>query len=331
MKEQIKKIIEYIIKNDDYLVVSHVNPDGDNIGSSLSMYSFLKKINKKVRYAMDDPYPKSLEFLYLDNVVEKSEDIKSDSFSSLNIIALDSGDRNRICLDKEIIKNYSISVNIDHHKSNENYGKINYVDSTESSTSELVYNLIKCFEEMENKKIIDGDIATYLYTGLVTDTGNFQYSNTKPSSFLMAYDLSNRGAKKDTIIQNIYQKNSVDYYRILGEVLNNIEIVEGDISVAVVSYDMMKKYSIGYDEIDPITPYTRDIDGVELGIFIKEKNPNEIKVSLRSKNYIDCTKIAERFGGGGHMRASGLTIKDKSIEEAKKELIRVAIEIKNDL
>lgn len=324
MKIEIENILDYIEKNDDYLVTSHVNPDGDNIGSSLAMYGFLKKINKNVIYVMDDPYPSSLGFLYSDKKVKKSEDVHSLNLSALNIITLDCGDKNRICLDDNLIEKYGVAINIDHHKSNDRYGRLNYLDVSASSTSELVYNLIKAYEEIKSIEVIDSDIATYLYTGLVTDTGNFQYSNTNPSSFLMAAELSTRGARRDEIVQNIYQKNSPNFYRILGDVLNHIEIVDDKISVAVVSYDMLNKYGISYDGIDPITPYTRDIDGVELGIFIKERNPGEIKVSLRSKNYIDCTKIAEVFGGGGHVRASGLTIRDKDIDTAKTLLVEEA-------
>ena len=113
---------------------------------------------------------------------------------------------------------------------------------------------------------------------------------------MMAADLIARGARKQEIIENIYQKNSPSYYRILGECLNKLEIIDSKICIAIVTKEMLDKYGLEYGDIDAIIPYTRDIDGVELGIFVKQKELDEIRVSLRSKSYIDCTELAATFG-----------------------------------
>lgn len=321
--KEIDSIIEYIQKNDDkYLVSSHVSPDGDNIGSSLSIYRFLKKIGKEAVYVLNDDYPKNLKFLYDENIKKTSADLVEKS--GYTIIALDAGDYSRICLDREILENAKGIICIDHHVTNGDYGFLKYVDTEESSTCELVYNIIMRYEKINDENIIDEDIATYLYTGLVTDTGNFQYSNTKVSSFIMAAELLSRGARKNFIIEKLFQNNSVNFYKLLGEALNGIELIDSQICVVSVEKEMMDKYGVEYNDIDAITPYTRDIEGVELGIFVKEKNIGEIKVSFRSKNYVDCSKLASEFGGGGHIRAAGCTIKDLDVITAKKILVEKA-------
>lgn len=316
----IDEILDYLVKEDNFVVSSHVNPDGDNIGSSLAMYRFLKKIDKNVEYILDDDYPTSLMFLR-DDSKKTSEQFTMKDYI---VIALDAGDYSRICMDESILKNAKSIICIDHHHTNSDYADLSYVDVNESSTCQMVFNILTRFDERFGEDIIGEDIATPLYTGLVTDTGNFQYSNADASSLIMASNLLDREAKKDLIIENIFQRNSMSYYRILGHVLKNMELVDTKIAVATVRHTDLKEYGVLYDDIDPITPYTRDIDGVELGIFVKEKDENLIKVSFRSKSYIDCTELAKVFGGGGHLRAAGCTITGKSVEEAKQMLIEEA-------
>lgn len=323
--ENIDRILNYIDEHDDFIVTSHVNPDGDNIGSSLGMYYFVKKLGKKVAYVLNDEYPNNLMYLYDENIKKISSDI--DERGQI-VIALDSGDYSRICIDEDILVSSKEIICIDHHSSNQGYGNLQYIDSKASSTCELVYNVIKRYEEIKSQKYIDATIATALYTGLVTDTGNFQYSNTESSSFLMASDLIYRGANKMDVVTNIYQSNTLKYYKILGEALNNLEVIDEKIAVMTVSKDMMERNNIDYSDIDSITPYSRDIEGVELGIFIKEKEIGEIKVSLRSKTSFDCTVLAKKFNGGGHMRASGCTILNSNVVDARKMLIE---EAKKDL
>ena len=176
----------------------------------------------------------------------------------------------------------------------------------------------------ENINIIDEDVATCLYTGLVTDTGNFVYSNTHPSSFEMAKELLLKGAKKDTIIQKVFQSNPYNYYKLLGEALNTLDIVDGKIASITITKEMLKRNVISFNDVDGITSYTRDIEGVEVGILLKEKKENEVKVSLRSKNYVDVSKLAQSFNGGGHIRAAGCTIYS-SIEDAKKKIVEAVV------
>ncbi len=324
MKNNIDSIIKYLKgSNDDFIVTSHISPDGDNIGSTLSMYYALNKLGKNVYYVLDDNPPQNLKFLVENVKILKSEEINLENY---NIVALDCGDKNRICLSKELVDNAKSIICIDHHASNDHYGDFNYIDTEASSTCELVYNLLLEYEKNENKNIIDENIATYLYTGLSTDTGNFVYSNTHPSSFEMAKELLLKGAKKDIIIEKVFQSNPYNYYKLLGEALNTLDIVDGKVASIMINKDMLKRNVISFNDVDGITPYTRDIEGVEVGILLKEKKENEVKVSLRSKRYIDVSKIAQSFGGGGHIRAAGCTIYS-SIEDAKRQIVDAVVKV----
>ena len=317
MINNIDNIIEFIKGSNDFVVTSHISPDGDNIGSTLSIYYSLIKLGKNVFYVLDDNSPQNLKFLLEGINILKSEEFKEENYS---IIALDCGDKRRICVDEQIINNANKIVCIDHHASNDYYGDFNYIDIEASSTCELVYNLLKRFNEKENLNLIDEKTATCLYTGLVTDTGNFAYSSTHPSSFEMAKDLLIFGAKRNEIIQNVFQSNPYNYYKLLGEALNTLDIVEMKVASITVTKEMLKRNVISFNDVDGITSYTRDIEGVEVGILIKEKKENEVKISLRSKNYVDVSEIAKKFNGGGHVRAAGCTIYD-SVENAKKMVL----------
>lgn len=303
----IKDIIDFVERSNYFLVTSHINPDGDNVGSTLSMYLALKNLGKEVYYVLDDTIPKNISFLTDDINILKSDNINIKNYS---IITLDCGDKKRICIEDKLIENAQKLINIDHHISNDFFGDYNYVDSDGSSTCELVYNLLSQYELVKNKSIIDEKVATSLYTGLLTDTGNFMYQSAKETSFDMAKNLIKRGAKKDLIIQKVFQSNSFNYYKLLGEALNTLKVYNNKVALISVTKEMMEKNDISFSDVDGIASYTRDIEGIEVGILLKQKDENEVKVSLRSKSYVDVSEIAKSLGGGGHKRASGCTIYD---------------------
>lgn len=321
MINNIDNIIDYINGSNYFVVTSHISPDGDNIGSTLSMYYYLKQLGKEVCYVLDDSSPLNLRFLIEDVEIIKSNEFKMEEYT---LIALDCGDRPRICVSDEIKDNAKAIICIDHHASNDAYGDMNYIDIDASSTCELVYNYLVRYSEKSGNNVIDEKVATALYTGLVTDTGNFSYSNTHPSSFEMAKELMLAGARKNDVIQNVFQSNPYNYYKLLGEALNTLDIVDNKVASIMITKEMLKNNTISFNDVDGITSYTRDIQGVEVGILLKEKKENEVKISLRSKNYVDVSEIAKSFGGGGHIRAAGCTIND-SVENAKKKVLEAVL------
>lgn len=324
MISNIDTIIEYIKGSNDFVVTSHISPDGDNIGSTLGIYYALKILGKTVYYVLDDNAPLNLEFLVEGITKLSSQEFISLNLDDYNLIALDCGDKSRVCVSEEIKNSAKKIICIDHHASNDSYGDLNYIDVNASSTSELVYNMLVRLNEVDSINIINENIATALYTGLVTDTGNFSYSSTHPSSFEMAKNLLLLGAKRDEIIQNVFQSNSYNYYKLLGEALNTLDIVKEKIACISLTIDMLQRNEMSFNDVDGITNYTRDIKNVEVGIFLKQKKENEVKVSLRSKNYVNVSKIAQSFNGGGHIRAAGCTIYD-TVENAKEKILQAVL------
>lgn len=315
------KIINYIDEGNYFIVTSHVNPDGDNIGSTLSMYYYLKSINKDVYYVLDDDIPINLKFLLSDIEVLNSEEFEKLNLKDFSIISLDCGDLGRICLDRELIDKASKLICIDHHASNQSFGDFNYIIPEASSTCELVYNIFKRINQIQNTQVMDSKIATALYAGVVTDTGKFTYSNTSPSTFDMAKELLVLGAESNKVICEVYGNNPYNYYKLLGEALNTLNIIDTKVAVITLTQDMLSRNNVSFKDTDGITPYCRDIENVEVGILVKEKSQDEIKISLRSKNYVDVSQIAKAFNGGGHVRAAGLTVFGETIQNATKMVV----------
>ncbi|WP_330400271.1 DHH family phosphoesterase [Tepidibacter mesophilus] len=311
------KIIKTIMGSNNFIITSHYSPDGDNLGSSIGLYYALKGMNKEAVFVLDDNLPANLDFLYKDIKIYKSEEINIKDYI---LISLDCGDKYRLCCSDTIKDKASMTINIDHHSSNDLYADLNYVDAKASSTCEVIYDMLMRID----RNIIDKKIANCLYTGLITDTGNFMYSNTNPSSFEMACNLLKIGIDKQDIIQNIYQNNPINYVKILGESLNTLNVVQGKVATIELTTQMFKNNNITFNDVDGFVNYARDINGVEVGILFKQKKFNQIKISLRSKSYIDVSEIAKVFGGGGHVRASGCTIND-SLENAKITIIEEVI------
>ncbi|MDR0879320.1 MAG: bifunctional oligoribonuclease/PAP phosphatase NrnA [Clostridioides sp.] len=323
----IDRVIDCIVENENFVVTSHVSPDGDNLGSSMAMYHALEKLGKKVNYVLDDVAPLNLEF-----ITEGVKKLSSDEFESQGdyiVIALDCGDEFRICIDEDILKGAKALVNIDHHDTNRGYADINAVDSKASSTCEMVYRVLNRYKKIYKEGIIDSDVATCLYTGLVTDTGNFQYSNADEDSFDMARNLIAFGARKQDVVTRVFQSNSLNFYRLLGDALNTLEVFESKIASMCITTDMLSKNEISSNDIDGVTPYTRDIEGIEIGILFKQKGDKEFKISLRSKNTVEVSQIAKKFGGGGHVYASGCTVHGK-LEDVKEMVISEAVKALDD-
>ncbi|WP_066072356.1 DHH family phosphoesterase [Alkalithermobacter thermoalcaliphilus] len=310
---QINDVIDVIRRSDNIVITSHYSPDGDSIGSSVALYHMFKNICKNVYIVLDDKIPMNLQFLCNNISINKSEDLNIEDYT---LVCVDCGDFSRLSCSDQIKQNSKIIVNIDHHASNNKFGNVNYIDENASSTCELVYNLVYKLD----KKLLDKDIAQCLYTGLITDTGNFMYSNTHSSSFKMAADLLSLNIDKQRIIENIYQSNPLNLIKLIGEAIGTIEVINKTVACIEVTRELMDKYEIDFNDVDGIVNYARDINGVELAILFKEKSDSEIKISFRSKSYIDVNRIASKFKGGGHKRASGCTM-NMSLKDAKSKII----------
>ena len=318
LKSSIEEAIKLIEKSEHNIYIcSHIQPDGDNIGSTLALGMAIKKMSKNVKLLKVDDIPSDYKFLPNVDLIKKYEmEENIDLF-----IALDSSDMERLGVGKEFAKNANNIINIDHHITNTKFGDINIVSSSSAATGELVYEFIK-----QMGVDIDKNIATCLYTAISTDTGSFIYSNTTYMTHLIIAELLKTGIDINNININLYQKRSMERTRLFINVLNDIEIfLNGKIGIVTVTQDMLKSSNAKLEDTEGIISFVRDIDSVEVACLLKEVNKNEIKVSLRSKEKIDVSKISSKFNGGGHIRAAGCTLFTEM--DNAKELILKEIEM----
>lgn len=301
MKNKVNNLIQLVNKSKSIAVIAHVNPDGDSIGAILGLGLALKKVNSNIDIMMSDDFPG--KFMYLPGVhhivVPKAE-IKDYDL----VFVLDCGDANRLGDNKPILKKSTI-VNIDHHVSNDSFGDINIVDVKASSTCEIVYRVIKEGLSIE----IDKDIATCLYTGIVSDTGSFKYDNTSPYTLRVSAELMELGIDTAGVSLQLYHSNSLNSVRFLAAVLKEMEIfLDGRVAFITMNLEDISAYNVQQEDMEGLINYCRDIEGVEVAVSLRELEGNSTKASFRGKTYFDVNQLASIFGGGGHKKASGATI-----------------------
>lgn len=295
-----KIFCDLIKRNYSFLITSHIMPDGDSIGSVLALTLALCRLGKSVVPVIKDDIPKKYAFLPGVNKIKKSVSNQYDV-----AICLDCGDEERPGFEEGLRKYYLKSlVNIDHHKSNTLFGDINIVDSNASSVGEILYFIIK------DMLPIDEDIASCLYTSIITDTGSIRHSNTTPKCLRVLADLVEKGASPNFISQKVFEKRSINALKLLRNCLDTLKITDDKIASLYITRDMMEKCGANEEDTDGIINYARGIEGVEIGVLFREIDERQVKVGFRSNDYVDVCKIAEKFGGGGHIRASGCTLEN---------------------
>ena len=319
--DEISKVLK---KNNNFLITSHINLDGDGIGSELAFYSILKKLKKKAIILNQGKLPKVYDYLPGVNKVQYLKDNYIDTKSIDVGIALDCSNVKRMGKTYEIFRNIKTVINIDHHASNENFGDLNYVDSSVSSVGEIIYELIRYIDI----DLLDKDISTCLFTSILTDTGSFRYSNVSSKTFNIAADLTSFGIKPHLIAANIYNRNTYPGLKLLGEALSTLEVTDSNyVSWLTITRKMLNNTKANDEEIEGIIDVATTLDNTEVSILFRETKDNKIKISFRSKGNFDVNKFAGKFNGGGHPNAAGCLcsgkmykIKDKILSELMKDI-----------
>ena len=309
MQELFKKAWKKIEESNSIVLAAHINPDGDALGSSLSLYPILKKMGKNVKvFNVTKPLPMYLDFL---PNFEKVTDKLPKNYDLL--ISFDCGSFDRLGIEQRP----PFLINIDHHISNTKYGDINIIDPKAASSSQVVYNMLKT-----NNIEMPQESAVCIYTALVTDTGSFQYESVNEKVFEMAADLVKCGVKPDFVAKMLFQRDRLSRLRLLAKAYDTIELCcEGKVAFVEVTKEMMEITGAIKDDTDTIVNSVRAIATVEVACMLREDDDG-IKISLRSKNFADVSKIAVKYGGGGHIRAAGATIKDEFDFEKVKEMLK---------
>ena len=284
-----------------FALSTHINPDGDAIGSQLALYTFLTEIGKSVKVFNTDAVPKNYKFLPGWDIIEAVNAV--DSYRPEVLVVLDASTLNRIGkkLSKTLLPIHKL-VNIDHHATAEAFGDINLIMPSASSTSEIVYKLIKHYQTPIGKAC-----ALCLYTGLMFDTGCFRYSNTTPETHQIAAELMEIGEfAPDEVYRNVYEQLPVAKLRVLSEVLRTLQVTDnGKIASVYATQEMFRKTGTKTDAVEGIVNQIQAIAGVEVALCVSEMTDRSTKVSLRSKGRVDVSQLAAEFEGGGHARAAG--------------------------
>lgn len=301
--EQMKKnnsfeeVLEIIKKADSIGVISHKNPDGDNIGSTLAMTLWIREnFNNEVFGIKVDEIPKFLNFLKTENIAER-EIIELDL-----LIFVDCGDRYRSGEIGDLFREKAKkTLNIDHHKTNDLFADYNLVFPEKSSTCEIVYDFVKSCNLTISK-----DVANSLLTGINTDTNRFLYESSNSETLRAAADLYELGADKDYIYKNIYQSNNFEAEMLKIKLISRGKTYFNN-QVGLISMFLsdFEDTELTMDMVEDVVNFYRDIEGFEVSIVLKEIEENYFKISLRSKSFVDVSKIALQLDGGGHTRASG--------------------------
>lgn len=296
-----KKILEELNRTDRIAVTGHERPDGDCVGSVMALYLYLKKMLPEavVDAYLEKPSP---VFDCIDGIEELKTDCPEDICYDVCIVIDTSADR--IGAAKKYFDTAKKTINIDHHITNaDGCGTVNYIKPDASSASELVYELLE-------EKDLDASIAKAIYIGIAHDTGVFQYSNTTPHTMEVAAKLIGYGFDFPRIIDQTFYEKTYWQTQILGRaLLESIRFMDGSCVVSMVDRKTMAFYQVTPQDLDGIVSQLRSIKGVECAIFLYELEQQTYKVSMRSNGKVDVAKVAAYFGGGGHVRAAGCTMR----------------------
>lgn len=299
----IKKIVSTILRCENFAIFTHKNPDGDAIGSSLALSLALEKIGKRNTVFCSEKLPSGYSFIGHFHRFVKQMPYPS-NFDC--VIVIDCGDEKRIDkLYNKIENENHCMINIDHHISNNRYGDINYLDTFSSATAEQIYYITK-----KLGVILDKEMAALLYFAIITDTGNFKFSNTTYKTFKIAHFLARVGINISGIHRKTYEEKEIKWLKMLKISLNNLKSEENNcILWSSISCEEFEITPVNEVDTKEIIDMFRAIKETKIAVMFKEYKKGEIKVSFRSKEDIDVNQIAQEFSGGGHKSAAGCTIK----------------------
>lgn len=306
------KIAQFIKQNDNFVIIPHRNPDGDCLGSACALLLGLRGMGKTAYISLPEEPSSRLAFLWAEDY-RTPDNFKYDSCIAVDVAATYMmGD-----LYESIFAKTDNTACIDHHGTNSGYASVNAVVPSAAAAGEVVFDLLKNHLGC----VMTKEICTCLYSAISSDTGCFRYSNTTATTHEIAAYLIDRDIDAGTIVRILFETKLLSSVRIHSDIVNTMEFYcHGKVCVVTVDQPMLDKYGMTFDMVDDYASLPRNIEGVEVGVFLKVKGENEVKASLRSNAYADVSAIAESLGGGGHIRAAGVTVND-SPDNAKKLII----------
>ncbi|MDD5449741.1 MAG: bifunctional oligoribonuclease/PAP phosphatase NrnA [Candidatus Omnitrophica bacterium] len=315
MNKGLNAALKAIKSRNNFLITSHVNMEGDAVGSQLAMADILKKLGKRYIILDNDPVPSMFNFLLGAEKIRNRLG-KNDKFDA--IISVDCPIAERTGNVARHFRNAKVIINIDHHVSNSNFGDFVWVDPKMSSGGEMLYHIYK---RLGLK--IDRRAAVCMYVAISTDTGYFAYENTSPETHRIVSELLKTGIKPLWVANHLNEKKSMNDLRLLAETLGTLKLhYNGRVASMHTSRKMLKKLKVGPESVEGFVNYARSINTVDVAVYFLERpdKPGEVHVSFRSKGTVNVNRAASLFNGGGHPNASGCVVKG-SIARAKKIIL----------
>lgn len=306
--EQIEQVLQHITERRHFLVTSHTRPDGDAIGSTLALALILRKMGKSAEVVLGDSVPVIYRPLpHAGTIIHTSR--VNGKYDAAIILECDSVLRTRLQgLEQHFL------INIDHHETSKPFADVNWIDPSACAVAEMVFRLA-----LAAGVKITPEIATCLYTAVLTDTGAFCYSPTSACTFELAKILVEHGADPARIAQSVYFSSPTSKMRLLGAALTNLHR-EGILTWMSVTRQDMDRCGALEEDCEGLVNYALGIAGVEVAVFFRETSDDRVRISVRSKGAVNVADLAEKFGGGGHACASGFSLAG-SLAQAEKKVL----------
>ncbi len=300
----------------NFLLASHVKPEGDAVACLLAMDSLLKRLGKKTMIVCEDPFPERLCSVLPAKKWNQAKDVKVGKFFDALVVA-DCPTLERIGKVTQFNQAGTKVFNIDHHHTNRLFGDFNYVETKAAACGEVVYEIFRHL-----KLPLTKDEAAALYIAITTDTGSFKYSSTTVRTHQVAADLISKGIDIEKINDNLYASYSLHKMKLYSRLMAKIQTAyQGDVAWVGMSHEDLIHSGASYEDAEGFIDFLKYIREVKFAFFLSEaEEPGAIRVSIRSKGKYDASKVAGHFDGGGHQKASGCTIKGK-LEEASADLL----------
>ncbi len=316
------EISDAIKRSKNILIIPHYNADGDCLGSSFALKLMLEELGKKADVILDERDCEHRILKILDGVP-----CNNDAFEPDLVIAVDCADKQRMGTRVSAFDKCFFTINLDHHITNEKYGTYNFVNPEAAATGEIIYELAQFMEIRLTTQIVNN-----LYIAIISDTGGFAYSNTKPHTHSIAAQLLEYGINNAFISSYLFEMNSKKRLELMKIAYNSLETFYDDkIATVTVKASQMKKLRASEDEAGSLVNIPRSLETAIVSMSFREIDSNSVKVSIRSQ-YIDVAMLAKKYGGGGHERAAGCTVSG-SLDEVKKKIVaeverRIKLEVR---
>ncbi len=306
------------------LVASHVDPDGDAIGTQLAFAAHLRQLDKQVWTVRETDIPAKYRFLPDVETIRHVDSLPPD-LSVDTVVILECPNRSRIGQAARYLDAASTVINIDHHRDSRELGTLNWIDPARSSVGEMVYEYLVACEHR-----VTSPMATQLYTAIMTDTGRFRFNSTSPRTMEIAGELIALGADPKEICDQVYYNLDPSTMRLTALVLNTIEFHNnGSVCLLTLTKDMLERAQADPAESDGLVDFSLFTRGVKVGALLKERDSESTRVSFRSRDGVNVAELASRFGGGGHFNAAGCTV-PMGLQQAKRALLDMITEVQDE-